>query len=317
MLAPADGDGLITAVRQKAIDWRGRRELARRRADDLRISRLTHREVDFGGIEIGGAAAQARLTLGHVSRRHIAGVETFFGRIPRLAKECNTDTLRLDQRLVAVDIGIGGDGIEQHFLPDIAQGLAAGLHLRFGLAHGICGLETVEQRLADREADGPRLERGGLDGVVGQQIADLLQAGAERRGKLRPVAGERLGDVLVRAAQPRPFGIELRIALISAHQRIRQRLRASAIKGEKGCENDERSQSYSGPNPPPRGTARQSRQSAGRDATTLRHAHEYEPGLRETTHPWPATLHVNHIARARHSAPPDWIRMRRGVAGGQ
>ena len=138
------------------------------------------------------------------------------------AQEGDVGALRFDQRLIGEHVGIGGDGVEQHALSDIAQRLAAGLHLEFSHAHAVCGLETVEQRLRHRDPDGPRLQGRGLDGVVGQQVADRLQPGAQAGDDLRPVAGQRLRHVLVGGALPRPFGIELRIGLIGLGQRLGQ-----------------------------------------------------------------------------------------------
>ena len=186
----------------------GRRQLARRRADHLRIDRLADGEVDLGGIEVGAPAAEPRLRLRHVGRRDVAGVEPLLGGGERLAQERHIDALRLDQGLVGEHVHIGGDRVEQHALPDIAQRLAPGLHLRLRLAHRVGGLEAVEQGLVDGEADRPGAQRGGLEGVVGQEHAHRLQAGGEAGHDLRPVAGERLRHVLVGAALARALGVE-------------------------------------------------------------------------------------------------------------
>ena len=123
---------------------------------------------------------------------------------------------------LASTLVVGGDGIEQHALADIAQRLAARLHLQFRHPHAVGGLVAVEQRLRHRDPDGPGFQGGGLHGVVGQQVAHRLQAAAQARNDLRPVAGQGLRHVLVGGALPRPFGIELRIGLIGFDQRLRQ-----------------------------------------------------------------------------------------------
>ena len=112
-------------------------------------------EIDFGGVEIGKAAAEPRLGLRGVGRRDVAGLETPLGDAEGLAQEGDIGALRLDQRLVGQHVGVGGDGVEQHALADIAQGFAAGLHLQFRHPHAVGGLEAVEQRLRHRHPDGP------------------------------------------------------------------------------------------------------------------------------------------------------------------
>ena len=200
----------------------GRAQPRRRVADHLGVDGLADGEVDFGGVEIGEAAVQPRFGLRGIGRRHVAGVEPLLHDAEGFAQEGDVGALRLDQRLVGEHVGIGGDGVEQHALSDIAQRLAAGPHLKFRDADAVGGLETVEQRLRHRDADGPRFQGRGLDGVVGQQVADRLQPGAEAGDDLRPVAGQRLRDVLVGGALPRPFGIELRVGLIGLGQGLGQ-----------------------------------------------------------------------------------------------
>ena len=75
-----------------------------------------------------------------------------------------------------------------------------------------------------------------LDGVVGQEVADRLQAGGKAGDDLRPVAGQRLRHILVGGALARPFGIELRVGLIGLGQRIRQVLGAR-LRGSKNHAN--------------------------------------------------------------------------------
>ena len=214
--------GVIAAARQIAVDGLGGPQLRGRVADHLGIGRLADGEIDFGGVEIGKAAAQPRFGLRGVGRRDVAGVETLLGDAEGFPQECDIGALRFDQRLVGEHVGIGGDGVEQHALADIAQGLAAGLHLQFRHPHAVGGLEAVEQRLGHRHPDGPGFQGRGLDGVVGQQVAYRLQAGAEAGDDLRPVARQRLRHVFVGGALPRPFGIELRIGLIGLGQGLRE-----------------------------------------------------------------------------------------------
>ena len=185
---------------------------------DLGIGRLADREVDFGGVQIRKAAAQARFSLRRIGRGHVAGVEALLGDAEGFPQERDIGALRFDQRLVGEYVGVGGDGVEQDALTDIAQGFAARPHLQFRHPDAVGGLEAVEQRLCHRDPDGPGFQGRGLNGVVRQQVAHRLQSGAQAGDNLGPVAGERLRHVLVGGALPRPFGIELRIGLIGLGQ---------------------------------------------------------------------------------------------------
>ncbi len=77
------------------------------------------------------------------------------GNAEGFGQEGDIGALRFDQRLVGQHIGVDGDGVEQHALTDIAQRLAARLHLQLRHAHAVGGLEAVEQRLRHRHPDGP------------------------------------------------------------------------------------------------------------------------------------------------------------------
>ena len=216
---------VVAAVRQIAIHGVGRFQWPGRIADHLGVGRLADGEIDFGGVQIGKAAAEPRLGLRGIGRGDVAGLETSLGDREGFAQERDIGALRFDQRLVGQHVGIGGDGVEQHALADIAQRLAAGLHLQFRDADAVGGLEAVEQRLRHRHADDPGFQVGRLHGVIGQQIAHRLQPAAQAGDDLRPIAGQRLRHVLVGGALPRPFGIELRIGLIGLGQRLGQAFR--------------------------------------------------------------------------------------------
>ena len=200
MILPADRHRLLACARQQPVDRLGDRQPAGRRAGHLRIDGLADREVDLRGIEVGEPAAQPRLGLRHVGRGHVAGIETFAGGAERLAQKRRVDALGFHQGLVGEHVGIGSDGVEQHALADIAQGLASRAHIGLGLAHGIRGLEAVEQRLRDRQADGPGAQRCRLHGVVGKQHPHLLQAAGQHGHDLRPVGRDRHRNGLVDSA---------------------------------------------------------------------------------------------------------------------
>ena len=149
--------GVIAAARQKAVHGFGGPQQRGRVADHLGIGRLADGERDLGGVEVGQTAVQAGLGLRGVGRGDVAGIEALLGDAEGFPQERDVGALRFDQRLVGEHVGVGGDGVEQHALADIAQRLAAGLHLQFRHAHAVGGLEAVEQRLRHGHADGPGL----------------------------------------------------------------------------------------------------------------------------------------------------------------
>ena len=161
MLAEGHAGGVVAAARQIAVDGFGRPQLRGRVADHLGVGRLADREIDFGGVEIGKTAVEPRFGLRGVGRRDVAGIEALLGDALGFPQEGDVGALRLDQRLIGQHIGIGGDGVEQHALADIAQRLAAGLHLQFRHPHAVGGLEAVEQGLRHRHPDLPWLQVGG------------------------------------------------------------------------------------------------------------------------------------------------------------
>src|SRR5204863_7046013 len=114
--------------------------------------------------------------------------------------------------------------------------------------------------------------RGGrLHGVVRQKVAHRQEAAGQRGGNLRPVTGQRLGNVLVGRPLPRPLGVELGVILVGANERVRQRFgqRRRAYKQE-----DEQDAAKKRPKQPSRDNRGPLRK-RGDNATnsTVRHAH--------------------------------------------
>ncbi len=222
MLLEGQRGCIVAAARQIAVDGFGGAQLRGRVADHLGIGRLADREIDFGGVQVRQAPAEPRFGLRGVGRRDVAGVETLLGDADGFPQERDIGALRFDQRLVGEHVGVGGDGVEQHALADIAQRLAARPHLQFRHPNAVGGLEAVEQRLRHRHPDGPGFQGRGLNGVVRQQVAYRLQSRAQAGDDLRPVARQGLRHVLVGGALARPFGIELRIGLIGFCKSLRE-----------------------------------------------------------------------------------------------
>ena len=155
MLLEGHGGGVIAAARQIAVHGFGGSQLRRRVADHLGIGRLADGEVDLRGVQVRKPPAEPRFGLRGIGRRDVAGVETPLGDADGFPQERDVGALRFDQRLVGQHVGVGGDGVEQHALTDVAQGFAARLHLQFRHPHAVGGLEAVEQRLRHRHPDGP------------------------------------------------------------------------------------------------------------------------------------------------------------------
>ncbi len=162
----------------------------------------------------------------------------------------------------------------------IAQRLAPREHLRFRLANVVGGLEAVEQGLRYGEPDGPGAQRRGLNGIVEKQHSHLLQAAGQGGQELRPVSRERLRNAFVDAAQPRAFGIELRIVLIGAHQRVRQRLRPHRLGQQSGHRGgNSRGQTARAEDAAHRGQRNDDARPTVRTQYADRYAHRYDPNF--------------------------------------
>ncbi len=212
--------------RRQPVDGGGRHQRPRRLADHLGIGFLADGIGHFGRIEVGQAAAQPGLGLGGVGRGDVTGIEPLAGDGEGLFQEVDIGTLGFDQGLVGQHVHVGGDAVQQHALADVAQRLAAGFDLKLSHPDAVGGLEAVEQHLGHGDADGPGPQGGVGDDIAGQQVADLLQTGAEAGHDLGPVAGQRLRHVLVGGALAGPLRIELWIGLIGLHQGLREGFRS-------------------------------------------------------------------------------------------
>ncbi len=161
-------------IRRQAIDRRGRNQLRRSFANDLRVGCLADGQRDFRSVEIGQPPAQPRFGLRRVRWRDVAGVQTPFGSRLDFAQDHNIGALRLDQGLIGEHVHVGRHRVQQHTLSDVAKSFPPGPDLKFGDANAVRGLEAVEQDLGDCHADRPRTQRCALHRVVGQQIANRL-----------------------------------------------------------------------------------------------------------------------------------------------
>jgi len=218
--------------------------------------------------------------LRHVRRRHVAALETRLRGGERLAQGRHIDALGLDQALVGEHVGIGGHRVKQYALAGIAQRLAPREHLRLRLANGIGGLEAVEQGLRHGEPDGPGAQRLGLNGVVEKQHPHLLQAAGQGGQELRAVSRKRLRDAFVGPALARAFGIELRIILISPHQRFWQRFRPHRLDCQRAHDGgNDRGRTARTKDAAHRGQRSDDARPTVRTQYADRYAHRYDPNV--------------------------------------
>ena len=128
-------------------DRGGGDEIAGGMADDLLIGRAAGLEIGLSGGERGKRLGAARFRLRHVGARHLADIETVFGRLELLAEHGDVVLAQADDGLIAHHIDIGGRGVEQDRLLDGPQRFARGLHRGLRLPDGVEVPEALEDRL--------------------------------------------------------------------------------------------------------------------------------------------------------------------------
>ncbi len=126
------------------------------------------------------------------------------------------------QRLIADHVDIGGDRLEQGGALDLSQVLATGADHGLGLGHGVDGAKAVEDLLRHAEAVAGRV---GITADAGRGLRRRALS-TEVGGTVdrRQPAGARLWHLLVGCAQSRPLGIDLRIDLVGALERLPEAL---------------------------------------------------------------------------------------------
>ena len=109
---------------------------------------------------------QPRFRLRDVGAGHFADIEAVTGLFQLLGEHFNVATIKLEDRLVAYQIHVGGGGIEKDLLLGDAQCLARARDLAFRLAGAIGGLESVVKRLRRSRAELPGTKIFANAGVV-------------------------------------------------------------------------------------------------------------------------------------------------------
>ena len=183
--------------RREAIDRRRRRKPARVEPDHLPVHRPRARIIGLGGEQLGAADIETSLGLRHVGRGHVAGFQPRLGLAQLLRQHLEVGTLQFENAGVAQQVHVGGGGIDQHGLLDVAQGLARGKHLALGKLGAVRGLKAVQHVLRDRGADAAR----GVDAAL-REIAGRLRRSAwssRSRGSWSTATGFR------HSPSPRPW----------------------------------------------------------------------------------------------------------------
>src|SRR5207244_2481903 len=98
------------------------------------------------------ARRQAGFRLRNVGPRDLADTEAVACLPQRRLKDTHVAALELENRSIAQEVHIGGDGAEQDRLLGVAQRLAGGEDLALGLPRAVAGLEAVVERLGPRDA---------------------------------------------------------------------------------------------------------------------------------------------------------------------
>ena len=143
-------------------------------------------------------------------------------------------------------VHVGGRGVQQHGLFDVAQRLTRREHLALGLPRLVGGLEAVEQVLRHRRADAARRVHSALREIGCRRVRAALLS--RFRGlwstatampafavieALRPVAGERGRHVLVGGAHLRALRVELRIVCVGVGEGSLKGLRERRVAAQR------------------------------------------------------------------------------------
>ena len=173
-------------------------------------------------------SCQPRLGLGHVGAGHLAHVEAVAGGAQQLAHGLDVLLLQLENGAVAQHVHVGGDAVQEHVLFGITQRLARGQNLGLGGTGKVPGLESVEQRLPRGDAVAARVQVALGDSPAGKRRAAPRVADIGIAEDLRPVAGKRLGHLLVGGAVGGALGVEGGVIMISVRERAFDRLAGPA-----------------------------------------------------------------------------------------
>ena len=173
--------------------------------------------------QLGAANVEACLRLRHVGCGDVARLQTLVGLTQLFSQHFEVRPLQFQDAGVTQQIHVGGGGVEQHGLLDVAQRFARGKHLALREPRAVGGLKAVQQVLCDRGADAMRSVDAALGEIAGWEVqrrrrADLTDRGRQRlhadigrRHSPGPVTGERRRHAFIGGANHRALRVERRV----------------------------------------------------------------------------------------------------------
>ncbi|CAN0656126.1 protein of unknown function [Nitratireductor aquimarinus] len=217
MLTPLDGrvgckpgcQRTVEVLRQKLDQRVGGFQIVRRIADELTIDGRARRHRSARGAQLRQSRLTARFRLRHIGARALSHIEARTCGAHLLFKEF--EILRTKRRDLAITnhVHIGACGVEERVEFLVAQPFIRGAHTGLGRAHIVARLETIEDRLRQRNA---KLARPDIRAViVGER---------KRRRALNARAHAGLGNrnVFIRHPHAGAFRVQGGVVLIGFRQ---------------------------------------------------------------------------------------------------
>ncbi len=205
------------------------REPFRLHADDLLEPGDRAAQVGLRQRQIRLGPGEPGFCLRHVRAGHFPDIET----VPRLAdlfrQHVHVVLAQFVDRLVAHDVHVGGDRIQQRVLLGISQGFPRGKNARFRLADRIGCPAAVIQRLVDGKGDTTR-HQFGLEAVPQDLVVDAGVAGIRRERHTRPATGTRRGHALIHRTGIGALRVQVRVGHVGIGQGGIEILRRGALQ---------------------------------------------------------------------------------------
>lgn len=209
-------------------------------ADRALVAGPAGTEVALGEVERRQRLGAARLGLRHVGAGNLALGASRLGGV-QLARQHHEVVLAHPQdRLVAHDVGIGGDRLQQHGLLDIAQQLATGMHGGLGLADAVLRAKAAKHRLRDADRVAPRVDLGVTREFRRRRCLRKARVGdaVDRRQEAR--LGPR--HLLVGRPEAGALGIDSRAVAVGSRHGLAQQL--GRRRREQGCRRQRRQRQH-------------------------------------------------------------------------
>ena len=168
---------------------------------------------------------QGAIGLRDVGGCPFAGRQPIVGGAELLAQEHDVLGAQIENHLRQHDVHESLDRGEQRLLLDVAQLRPGSPHGVLRLLDGVGGSEAEEERLVDRQRNPARIDRAVALGAARSPPRSVSLNG--RIGVAPdgwPVAGQRLRDILVNAAQLGAGSVQVGVVLVGRAQCIVQRI---------------------------------------------------------------------------------------------